>query len=238
VRPRERAERVRACVQLVGMPPVLGHVRRVRHALQGGSAACGEEPRGRAAEREGARRLPARRARATFAAGVPVDVGRWAAVVAIAGALGACRAKPRPEPPQPPAAGRASDAPPAEAAEARAAPGASGDRHARAAARRKHVVKRTTGKLARADERVVVIGGPDAPPLTLRIAPGTTVTLDGQPARPEALPPGAEVRAAYRTGDGGRPTAISVEVRRPPEAPPATAPAAPPAEPPPEPSGG
>jgi hypothetical protein len=181
-----------------------------------------------------------------------VSVGRWAAVFAITGALVACRAKPRPEPPAPPAAERPG-APAPEASEREPAPSPTGDRHARAAARRSHLVKRTTGKLARADERVLVIGdGSGAAPLTLRIAPGTAVTLDGEPARPEALPPGAEVRAAYRTGDGGRPTAITVEVRRapgavpPPPAPaaPATAPSpaapapAPEDEPSPEPSGG
>jgi hypothetical protein len=88
-------------------------------------------------------------------------------------------------------------------------------------------VKRVDGRLARSDERTVVVGAPNEPPLTLRVAPGTAVTLDGLPARAEALPAGADVRAAYRTGDEGRPTAISIEARRarepprPPPAPPA-----------------
>jgi hypothetical protein len=67
------------------------------------------------------------------------------------------------------------------------------------------------GRIERADARTVVVAEPDAPPLTLRIAPGTAVTLDGRPARAEALPQGADVRAAYRTGEGGRPTAVAIE---------------------------
>lgn len=82
-------------------------------------------------------------------------------------------------------------------------------------------MKRVRGKVDRADDRALVIGTRDArPPLTLRITPGTLVTLDGRPSRAESLPAGADVRAAYRTGDGGRPTALSVEARRAPELPP------------------
>ena len=91
--------------------------------------------------------------------------------------------------------------------------------------------------LALLGDRVLVIDPAGAPPLTLRIAPGTVVTLDGRPARPEALPPGAEVRAAYRTGEGGRPTAIAVEARSASAPPAAPQPVATP-EPEPEPSGG
>jgi hypothetical protein len=91
------------------------------------------------------------------------------------------------------------------------ASGRRGDRHARAASRRSRVVKRIEGKLARADGRLVVIRAPGAAPLTLRLAPGTTVTQGGRPAAIEALREGTEVRASYQTGGGGRPTAISIE---------------------------
>ena len=146
-----------------------------------------------------------------------------AAFLAMAAALAACGSRPG----SPPAAGGAAErapAPPAPAAPAIAPPPAPiprGDRHARAAARRSRVVKRVEGILADRDDRTVVVGRPGAPALTLRISPGTSVTLDGRPARADALPPGAEVRAAYRTGDGGRPTALSVEARRPAGAAPA-----------------
>jgi len=91
--------------------------------------------------------------------------------------------------------------------------GRRGDRHARAAARKSPSVKRVEGKIARASERQVVIRPSGSPEMTLRVAPGTTVTVDGRPARVEALQQGAEVRAAYETGDGMRPTAITIEAR-------------------------
>jgi hypothetical protein len=90
--------------------------------------------------------------------------------------------------------------------------GRRGDRHARAAARRSPGVKRIEGTLARADRRQVVIRAPGGAPLTLRVAPSTTVTLGGRPTPIEALREGAEVRASYRSG-GGRPTAIAIEAR-------------------------
>jgi hypothetical protein len=144
-------------------------------------------------------------------------VRRTAAFLGIAAALAVgCRTEPPPPPQQPPAARpaeRSAPVPPAAA-------GPRGDRHARAAARRSPKVKRVDGKLARCDRRAVVIRAPGVPALTLRVAPGTAVTLDGRPARSEALPPGADVRAAYRTGEGGRPTAISIEARVAPVDPP------------------
>jgi hypothetical protein len=90
-----------------------------------------------------------------------------------------------------------------------------GDRHARASARRAPTVKRVAGTISRANGRLVVIRRPGAPEVTLRIAPGTSVTVNGQPARADALPPGADVRAAYETGSGGRPTALTLEVSSP-----------------------
>jgi hypothetical protein len=127
----------------------------------------------------------------------------------------ACRGEPAPPAPAPaPATDAATDAAAGRAAGDATPAFPRGDRHARAAARNRHVVKRVRGRLARADDRAVVIGDRGAPPLTLRIAPGTSVTLDGKAIRAEALPPGVDVRAAYRTGDGGRPTALTVEARR------------------------
>jgi hypothetical protein len=76
-------------------------------------------------------------------------------------------------------------------------------------------VKAIEGSLARASDRLVVIRPPAAPELALRVAPGTRVTVDGRPARAQALRPGAEVRAEYRTGRGGLPTAVSLDARRP-----------------------
>jgi hypothetical protein len=154
---------------------------------------------------------------------------RSAALFGFVCALAACRGEPAAAPQ--PAKERAPAAPAVAPTPLAPVPNRTGDRHARAAARRSPVVKRIDGRLARSDERTVVVGAPDAPPLTLRIAPGTAVTLDGLPARAEALPAGADVRAAYRTGDEGRPTAISIEARRarepprPPPRPPPTPPA-------------
>jgi hypothetical protein len=65
----------------------------------------------------------------------------------------------------------------------------------------------------------VAIRPAGAPPLTLRVGPRTTITVDGRPARLEALREGAEVRASYRTG-GGRPTAIAIEAQAPAQDPP------------------
>lgn len=93
--------------------------------------------------------------------------------------------------------------------------GRRGDRHQRAAARTAPAVKRVEGTLARAGEKQVVIRLPGEPEMTLRVAAGTTVTLNGRPARLDHLQPGAEIRAAYQTGQGGRPTAISIEARSP-----------------------
>jgi hypothetical protein len=94
-------------------------------------------------------------------------------------------------------------------------PGASGrgDRHARAAARHARPVKRVDGTVARTGDRQVVIQRRGAPELSLRVTPDAAVTIDGKPARLEDVPEGAEVRAAYRTGNGGRPTALSLEAR-------------------------
>jgi hypothetical protein len=89
-----------------------------------------------------------------------------------------------------------------------------GDRHARAAARRSPGVKRVAGTVSRAGARVLSVRSAGAPPLTLRVAPSTTITVDGRPARLEALREGAEVRASYRT-TGGRPTAIAIEAQTP-----------------------
>jgi hypothetical protein len=144
-------------------------------------------------------------------------VRRGLAFVGITVALAACRDEPpKRAAEQPPArpASAAADAAPDAREDAAPAAVRSGDRHARAAARRSHVVKRARGTLARSDDRAIVVSRPDAAPLTLRVAPGTSVTLDGRPARAEALPPGADVRAAYRSGDGGRPTAIVIEAQR------------------------
>jgi hypothetical protein len=103
----------------------------------------------------------------------------------------------------------------ADPPEGERASGRRGDRHARAAARRSPKVKRVEGTLSRADPKRVVIRAPGAAPLTLRLSPSTTVTLDGRPAGVETLPEGAEVRASYRVGGGGRPTALTVEAARP-----------------------
>jgi hypothetical protein len=94
-----------------------------------------------------------------------------------------------------------------------------GDRHARAAARRAPGVKEIAGTVSRAGARTVAIRPAGAPPLTLRLGPRTTITVDGRPARLDALREGAEVRASYRTG-GGRPTAIAIEAHAPAPDPP------------------
>lgn len=91
--------------------------------------------------------------------------------------------------------------------------GRRGDRHARAAARRPRTVKTVEGAVSQASDRLVVVRSPGRPPLALRVGPGTTVTVEGRPARAGALREGAPVRAAYRTGADGRPTALSIEAR-------------------------
>jgi hypothetical protein len=65
--------------------------------------------------------------------------------------------------------------------------------------------------------------------VALRVTARTAVTVDGRAARSADLRPGADVRAAYRTPEGGRATAISVEqlAPAPAPAPPPLAPAAP-----------
>jgi hypothetical protein len=88
-----------------------------------------------------------------------------------------------------------------------------GDRHARAAARRALPVKKVDGTLARVDERQVVIRRRGGPQLALRVSPSTRVTVNGRPAQLRGLREGAEVRAAYQSGDGGRATALSIEAR-------------------------
>lgn len=131
----------------------------------------------------------------------------------------------RPQPPHP--AEASAPLAPAAAPPARERPATArrterrGDRHARAAARKAPQVKRIAGTVARADDRGVAIRAPGAAPVTLRVSPETTVTLDGRPARIDAVREGAEVRASYRTG-GGRPTAIAIEAVEPA---PASAPA-------------
>jgi hypothetical protein len=98
-----------------------------------------------------------------------------------------------------------------------------GDRHARAAARRAPGPKEIAGTVSRAGARTVEIRTAGALPLTLRVGPRTAITVDGRPARPDALREGAEVRASYRTG-GGRPTAIAIEARGPAQDPPSPEP--------------
>jgi hypothetical protein len=141
---------------------------------------------------------------------------RALALLAACGALLACRDRPvtaedRHGPAGPGRPGAAAQ----DAEGAAERPGASGrgDRHARAAARHARAVKRVDGTLARAGDRQVVIQRRGAPELSLRVTPDAAVTMDGKPARLEDVPEGAEVRAAYRTGNGGRPTALSLEAR-------------------------
>lgn len=113
--------------------------------------------------------------------------------------------------PSAPAAAPAAETAPQRPAGARASE-RRGNRHARAEARRAPAVKRVAGTVSRAGGRSVAIRPAGGPPLTLRVAPGTSITVDGQPARLEALREGAEVRASYRAG-GGRPTAVSIDAR-------------------------
>lgn len=135
-----------------------------------------------------------------------------AAVVAALVAAACGRGEPAPDPVPAPAPEAAAERP-----DATSTGGRRGDRHARAAARRSPKVKRIEGTLSKADERRVVIRAPGEAPVTLRVAPSTTVTVGGRPTRIDALREGAEVRASYRTGGGGRPTAIAIEARERPE---------------------
>jgi hypothetical protein len=114
-------------------------------------------------------------------------------------------------------AGAAEEAPPGRPASERPPSLERGDRHARAAARRTLPVKRVEGTLARVGERQVVIRRRGGPELSLRVSSRTRVTMNGRPADLERLREGADVRAAYQTGDGGRPTALSIEARSAPE---------------------
>lgn len=104
-----------------------------------------------------------------------------------------------------------------------------GDRHARAAARRPPRVREIAGVVTQADERRVAIRPRAGPAMTLRVGRATEVHVDGVRSSPGALRPGAEVRASYRTGDGGPATAIEIEATGP--AAPAAAPQRPPAPP-------
>jgi hypothetical protein len=157
-------------------------------------------------------------------------------LAALALAVGCERAPPgaapapaaTPAPPAPPEAERPAAAPPARRR---------GDRHARAAARQSRLVKVVEGTVARAGARQVVIRPRGAAAVTLRVVPGTRVTLDGKPARAAALREGAEVRASYQAGGDTRPTALSIEARAPPDGGEAEAPVPLPV-PEPEPSGG
>ncbi len=122
----------------------------------------------------------------------------------------ACRRDAAPEPR--PAIAPAEDAAPTSADHGGVRPdGRRGDRHARAAAQHRPSVKRTAGVVARANDRLVVIRPRGEEELALRVSPGTRVTVNGRAIRAEALREGAEVRAVYRTADGSRPTAVSIE---------------------------
>jgi hypothetical protein len=78
------------------------------------------------------------------------------------------------------------------------------------------MVKVVEGTVTRAGARQVVIRPRGSAAVTLRVAPGTRVTLDGRPARADALRDGVEVRASYPAGGDTRPTALSSEARAPP----------------------
>ncbi len=98
----------------------------------------------------------------------------------------------------------------------------------RRAAARSSAVRHLAGTLERRSAERVVIHGPGEERVTLRIARGTEVTLDGRTARLESLPEGSAVHVAYESGRAGRPTALAIEGRskvRAPGATPATGPA-------------
>jgi hypothetical protein len=160
--------------------------------------------------------------------------GALAAVTLAAAALACGRSEPAPAP-GPPA--QAEPAP--AAAPAPAAPGR-GDRHARAAARKRAEIRQLTGVIARVDEGWVAIRPRGGAPVTLHVGRATAVTLDGRRCGTEALRPGADVRASYRSGGGAPATALTIDARGdapvsrpdraapPPANPPATTGAAPP----------
>jgi hypothetical protein len=126
-------------------------------------------------------------------------------------ALAACEdeqpAGPRTEPDSP----AAPQAPPPEARR--------GDRHARAAARHAPRLREVSGTIVRADGRRLAIRSGAGPEVTLRVGPGTAVTVRGRLAGVAALRPGDDVRASYQTAEGAPATALSVEVVPPPAAP-------------------
>lgn len=73
------------------------------------------------------------------------------------------------------------------------------------------VAQEVAGTLTRAATDQVVIRSEAHGDLTLRVNDGTRITVDGQPASPDRLREGVEVRAAYETGGGGRPTATFIQ---------------------------
>jgi hypothetical protein len=155
------------------------------------------------------------------ASAVRVAALRWVALAAIA-ALG-CERAPAPRSPRGGPAAAAEAAPPAQ-------PERRGDRHARAAAREAPRLREISGTVVRADGRRLAIRSGAGAELTLRVGPGTAVTVGGRRAPPAALRPGDDVRASYRTTEGGPATALSVEVTpRPPPPPPPVPAASPPA---------
>ncbi|HSD20798.1 MAG TPA: hypothetical protein VLC54_12210 [Anaeromyxobacter sp.] len=83
----------------------------------------------------------------------------------------------------------------------------------RRAAARASTVRHVAGTLEHRSVERVVIRGPGEERVTLQIARGTEITLDGRPATLEALREGSAVRAAYESGHGERPTALSIEGR-------------------------
>jgi hypothetical protein len=91
-------------------------------------------------------------------------------------------------------------------------PGQRANRQRRAAARAS-AVRHVAGTLERRSAERVVIRGPGEERVTLTLAAGTEITLNGQPARIEALREGSSVSAAYESGRGERPTALSIEGR-------------------------
>lgn len=95
-----------------------------------------------------------------------------------------------------------------------------GDRHARAAARRARPVREISGSVLRAGDGRIAIRPRAGRELTLRIGPDTRVVAPGRAAGAQAISPGDEVRASYRSGDADPPTALTVEVRPPEVAPP------------------
>jgi hypothetical protein len=91
-------------------------------------------------------------------------------------------------------------------------PGQRANRQRRAAARAS-AVRHVAGTLERRSLERVVIRGPGEERVTLTIARGTAITLDGRAASVETLREGSAVRASYESGRGERPTALSIEGR-------------------------